>query len=48
MRALLDSLLSESIVANQAKMIDRANGVVRLDEATKKFLDTIEDEVPMP
>lgn len=45
MRALLDSLLSESIVANQAKMIDRANGVVRLDEATKKFLDTIEDEV---
>ena len=45
MRALLDSLLSESIAANQAKMIDRANGVIRLDEATKKFLDTIEDEV---
>ena len=45
MRALLDSLLSESIALNQAKMIDRANGVVRLDEATKKFLDTIEDEV---
>lgn len=45
MRALLDSLLSESITANQAKMIDRANGIVRLDEATKKFLDTIEDEV---
>ena len=45
MRALLDSLLSESIAANQAKMIDRANGVVRLDEATKKFLDTIEDEI---
>jgi hypothetical protein len=45
MRALLDSLLSESIVLNQARMIDRANGVVRLDEATKKFLDTIEDEV---
>ena len=45
MRALLDSLLSESIAANQARMIDRANGIVRLDEATKKFLDTIEDEV---
>ena len=45
MRALLDSLLSESIASNQARMIDRANGVVRLDEATKKFLDTIEDEV---
>ena len=45
MRALLDSLLSESIALNQAKMIDRANGIVRLDEATKKFLDTIEDEV---
>ena len=45
MRALLDSLLSESIAANQAKIIDRANGVIRLDEATKKFLDTIEDEV---
>lgn len=45
MRALLDSLLSESIAANQAKMIDRANGIVRLDEATKKFLDIIEDEV---
>ena len=45
MRALLDSLLSESIALNQARMIDRANGVVRLDEATKKFLDTIEDEI---
>ena len=45
MRALLDSLLSESIASNQARMIDRANGIVRLDEATKKFLDTIEDEV---
>lgn len=45
MRALLDSLLSESIAASQARMIDRANGIVRLDEATKKFLDTIEDEV---
>lgn len=45
MRALLDSLLPESIALNQARMIDRANGVVRLDEATKKFLDTIEDEV---
>ena len=45
MRALLDSLLSESIALNQAGMIDRANGVVRLDEATKSFLDTIEDEV---
>ena len=45
MRALLDSLLSESIVTSQARMIDRANGVVRLDEATKSFLDTIEDEV---
>lgn len=45
MRALLDSLLSESIAASQARMIDRANGVIRLDEATKKFLDTIEDEV---
>lgn len=45
MRALLDSLLSESIALNQARMIDRANGVVRLDEATKKFLDTVEDEV---
>lgn len=45
MRALLDSLLSESIALNQARMIDRANGVVRLDEATKKFLDTIEDEM---
>ena len=44
-RALLDSLLSESIALNQARMIDRANGVVRLDEATKKFLDTIEDEI---
>lgn len=45
MRALLDSLLSESIAASQARMIDRANGIVRLDEATKKILDTIEDEV---
>ena len=45
MRALLDSLLSESIGSNQARMIDRANGIVRLDEATKKFLDTIEDEI---
>lgn len=45
MRALLDSLLSESIAANQARMIDRANGVVRLDEATKAFLDTIDDEI---
>ena len=45
MRALLDSLLSESIASNQARMIDRANGIVRLDEATKRFLDTIEDEV---
>ena len=45
MRALLDSLLSESLAANQARMIDRANGVVRLDEATKAFLDTIDDEV---
>ena len=45
MKALLDSLLSESIALNQARMIDRANGVVRLDEATKKFLDTIEDEI---
>ena len=45
MRALLDSLLSESIALNQARMIDRANGVVRLDESTKKFLDTIEDEI---
>lgn len=45
MRALLDSLLSESIALNQARMIDRANGVVRLDEANKKFLDTIEDEI---
>ena len=45
MRALLDSLLSESIALNQARMIDRANGVVRLDEATKKFFDTIEDEI---
>lgn len=45
MRALLDSLLSESIAASQARMIDRANGIVRLDEATKNFLDTIEDEM---
>ena len=45
MRALLDSLLSESIALNQARMIDRANGIVRLDEVTKKFLDTIEDEI---
>ena len=45
MRALLDSLLSESIATSQSRMIDRANGVVRLDEATKSFLDTIEDEV---
>ena len=45
MRALLDSLLSESIASNQARMIDHANGIVRLDEATKKFLDTIEDEI---
>jgi hypothetical protein len=45
MRALLDSLLSESLAANQARMIDRANGVVRLDEATKAFLDTIDDEI---
>ena len=45
MRALLDSLLSESIAASQARMIDRANGVVRLDEATKAFLDSIEDEI---
>ncbi|MGN0783731.1 MAG: hypothetical protein ACI4M0_05270 [Christensenellales bacterium] len=45
MRALLDSLLSESIAANQAKMIDRADGVVRLDEPTKAFLDTIDDEI---
>ena len=45
MRALLDSLLSESIATSQARMIDRANGIIRLDEATKKFLDTIEDEV---
>ena len=45
MRALLDSLLSESIASNQARMIDRANGIVRLDEETKKFLDTIEDEI---
>ena len=45
MRALLDSLLSESLAANQARMIDRANGVVRLDEATKTFLDTIDDEI---
>ena len=45
MRALLDSLLSESIAASQARLIERANGVVRLDEATKSFLDTIEDEV---
>ena len=45
MRALLDSLLSESIAASQARMIDRANGVVRLDEATKTFLDSIEDEI---
>ena len=45
MRALLDSLLSESIALNQARMIDRANGVVRLDDATKKFLDTIEDGI---
>lgn len=45
MRALLDSLLSESIAASQARIIDRANGIVRLDEATKNFLDTIEDEM---
>ena len=45
MRALLDSLLSESLAANQARMIDRANGVVRLDEATKAFLDTIDNEI---
>lgn len=45
MRALLNSLLSESIALNQERMIDRANGVVRLDESTKKFLDTIEDEI---
>ena len=45
MRALLDSLLSESLAANQARMIDRANGVVSLDEATKAFLDTIDDEI---
>ena len=45
MRALLDSLLSESLAANQARMIDRANGVVRLDEVTKAFLDNIDDEI---
>lgn len=45
MRALLDSLLSESIAGNQARMIDQANGVVKLDESTKAFLDKIENEI---
>lgn len=45
MRALLDSLLSESISSGQQRLMDRANGIVSLDSATKKLLDSIEDEI---
>ena len=45
MRALLDVVLSESIAESQARMMDRANGVARLDEATKAYLNEIEDGV---
>lgn len=45
MRALLESLLSESIVKNQQRLLDLANGVVRIDEDTESLLSGIADEV---
>ena len=45
MRALLDTLLSESIRVNQQKLLERTTGVVTVDQATQKLLDSISDEV---
>ena len=45
MRALLDTLLSESIRVNQQKLLERTTGVVTVDQATQKLLDSILDEV---
>ena len=45
MRALLETLLADSIAANQARMIDRAKGIVTVDTRTMEFLNSIDDEI---
>ena len=45
MRALLETLLADSIAANQARMIDRAKGIVTLDSGIMAFLNSIDDEI---
>lgn len=45
MRALLDSLLSESIAVNRQRLINRANGIVKIDSATQTLLNSIDDEI---
>lgn len=45
MRALLDTILSQSIARTQQQWLDQANGVSRVDERIMQFLDSIEDAV---
>lgn len=42
-QSLLTTLLDESIQDNQRKMRERNNGVISIDEATQRVLDTIDD-----
>lgn len=42
-QSLLTTLLDESIQDNQRKMRERNNGVIFIDEATQRVLDTIDD-----
>ena len=45
LRALYDSILSERIRKYQQDQADRADGIVRIDENTARFLNGITDEV---
>ena len=45
LRALYDSILSERIQKYQQDQADRADGIVRIDENTARFLNGITDEV---